>query len=79
MMKWTFEDSNSQWRDYLIPGAYYCPDLHCWLLSPQHWAQTRDNNLPKKGGTIFETINNSHHNMMVTMVFQLNHTAGCKL
>jgi len=54
-VKWSFEDSQGRRYDHIIPGAYYCPDLPCRLLSPQHWAQTRNDNFPKKGGTICET------------------------
>jgi hypothetical protein len=55
IVKWSFEDTNRRRHNHLILGAYCCPDLPCHLLSPQHWAQTRNDNSPKKGGTICET------------------------
>jgi hypothetical protein len=55
-VKWSFDDSDGRRHDHFIPGTYYCPGLPCRLLSPQHWAQTKEDNLPKKGGAICETL-----------------------
>ncbi len=54
-VKWSFEDSDGRRHDHIIPGTYYSPDLPCRLLSPQHWAQARNDNSPKKSGTLCET------------------------
>jgi hypothetical protein len=58
-VKWSFNDSDGRRHDHLISGTYYCPDLPCRLLSPQHWAQVRRDNLPVKGGTVCETLDDS--------------------
>jgi hypothetical protein len=46
-------------------GAYYCPDLPCQLLSPQHWAQQT---LWSKGGYLLQDIRQPCHTTMVTMM-----------
>jgi hypothetical protein len=51
----------------LILGTYYCPGLPCCLLSLQHWTQKKEDNLPKKGGTICEILHWSQQQFQLTV------------
>jgi hypothetical protein len=50
-IRWTFDDDDGMSHAFLIPGAPYIPESLARLFSPQHWAQERKDNIPKKGGT----------------------------
>ena len=55
---WSWDDDLGQTHKMVIPNAYYVPDGHIRLLSPQHWAQTRMKASDKKSGTGEETTRN---------------------
>ena len=38
---WRWNDDHGQEQKFLIPNSLYIPSGKCRLLSPQHWAQTR--------------------------------------
>ena len=46
---WKWEDDQGEVHHMIIPNSYYVPEGGVRLLSPQHWAQTR-NNVDKRGG-----------------------------
>jgi GAG-pre-integrase domain len=50
-IKWTFLDDENQPHHILINGAYYVPNSNIRLLSPQHWAQSMQDNHPVIDGT----------------------------
>ena len=38
---WRWEDDQGQEHKFLIPNSLFIPSVKCRILSPQHWAQTR--------------------------------------
>ena len=50
-IRWTFDDDNGVSHAFLIPGSLYIPDSPARLFSPQHWAQERKDDFPKRNGT----------------------------
>jgi hypothetical protein len=50
-IRWTFDDDAGMSHAFLIPGSLYIPDSPARLFSPQHWAQERKDNFPKRNGT----------------------------
>ena len=50
-IRWTFDDDDGMTHAFLIPGSLYIPESPARLFSPQHWAQERKDDLPKKNGT----------------------------
>jgi len=48
---WKWEDDNGNVHNHYIDGVLYVPDAPFCLLSPQHWSQQANDNLPKKHGT----------------------------
>ena len=48
---WHVEDDQGRVHRFRIPGSYYTKDANTRLLSPQHWAQTANDNYPVKRGT----------------------------
>lgn len=55
---WTVEDNQGCTHTWHIPGSYFVPDGGVRLFSPQHWAQTRNDNKPKPNGS--RVVTNSH-------------------
>jgi hypothetical protein len=47
----TLDDDKGQTHELRIKNAYYVPESKIRLLSPQHWAQTSNDNHPNKNGT----------------------------
>ena len=54
-IQWKIEDDNGQVHSHQIRKALYVPALPFCLLSPQHWAQSANDNFPKKHGTVCTT------------------------
>ena len=50
-IRWTFDDEDGMTHAFLIPGSVYIPESSARLFSPQHWAQERKDDIPKKNGT----------------------------
>jgi hypothetical protein len=50
-IRWTFDDDAGVSHALLIPGWLYIPDSPARLFSPQHWAQERKDDFPKRNGT----------------------------
>ena len=48
---WTFDDDEGTTHAFLIPRSLYIPESPARLFSPQHWAQERKDDIPKKNGT----------------------------
>ena len=58
IIRWTFDDDEGMTHAFLIlrslfliPGSLNIPESPARLFSPQHWAQERKDDLPKKNGT----------------------------
>ena len=62
-IRWTFDDDDGISHAFLIPGSLYIPDSPARLFSPQHWAQERKDNVPKRDGTWQATF--ADHIMLV--------------
>jgi GAG-pre-integrase domain len=89
-LRWTFDDDDGMTHAFLIPGSLYIPDSPARLFSPQHWAQERKDNSPKRNGTWQATF--ADHVMLVwgqeayrkripfdkANVATFSTTAGCK-
>ena len=43
-IKWKWSDDQGRDHVHIIPNSYYSPDGKMRLLSPQHWARTKDGN-----------------------------------
>ena len=50
-LRWVIEDDDGRTHVWLIPGSYYVPDGGMRLLSPQHWAKTRNDHRPLRNGS----------------------------
>ena len=62
-IRWTFDDDDGMSHAFVIPGSLYIPESPARLFSPQHWAQERKDNVPKKNGTWQATF--ADHVMLV--------------
>ena len=50
-LRWRIEDNDGKIHQIICKDAIYVPNLHTCLLSPQHWAQGLNGNLPRLDGT----------------------------
>jgi hypothetical protein len=50
-IQWKIEDDEGQVHEIVLPGSLYIPSSPSKLLSPQHWAQVAQDNVPKQNGT----------------------------
>jgi len=41
-VKWKIKDDNGKMHNFILPNTYYSSSVETRLLSPQHWAQTRN-------------------------------------
>jgi hypothetical protein len=41
-VKWKLKDTNGKIHNFILPNTYYSSSVETRLLSPQHWAQTRN-------------------------------------
>ena len=41
-LRWQWSDDSGKVHTFEIPNSYYVPSCELRLLSPQHWAQTRN-------------------------------------
>jgi hypothetical protein len=48
---WQIADDEGATHDISIPNSYYVPGCDIRLLSPQHWSQEANDNLPASDGT----------------------------
>ena len=55
---WSWDDDDGRTHKMVIPNSYYVPDGKVRLLSPQHWAQTREKN--DRNGGAGETTTGTH-------------------
>ena len=55
-IRWSFDDDNGMTHTFLIPGSLYIPSSPARLFSPQHWAQERKDDHPKRDGTYQATF-----------------------
>jgi hypothetical protein len=67
---WQMLDDLEGKHDIVVPNSYYVPNCGIRLLSPQHWAQERKDNLTKLDGTICIT----YHDRIVLKWQQQNYT-----
>jgi len=74
-IQWKIEDNNGQVHSHQIKRALYVPELPFCLLSPQHWAQSADDNFPKKHGTMCTT----NEKEIILIWKQLQYTRTIKL
>jgi hypothetical protein len=54
---WRILDDNDVQRTIRIPNSFHVPTAKVRLLSPQHWAQESNDNLPNPRGTWCATYN----------------------
>ena len=50
-LRWHILDDTGQSHSIVLPESYYVPNSNIRLLSPQHWAQTANDNTPHPNGT----------------------------
>jgi len=50
-VNWVIEDDQGHKHLFNIPGTIYAPQAPHRLLSPQHWSQAADDNIPNPNGT----------------------------
>jgi hypothetical protein len=50
-IRWEIEDDEGRVHDLIIPESIYLPEATSRLLSPQHWAQSTNDNKPNLNGT----------------------------
>jgi hypothetical protein len=50
-IRWEIEDDEGLVHDLIIPESIYLPEATSRLLSPQHWAQSANDNRPNLNGT----------------------------
>jgi len=56
---WNIEDDQGRIHKLRIPGSFYTREAPSRLLSPQHWAQTANDNKPQRHGTWCATYDDS--------------------
>jgi GAG-pre-integrase domain len=54
-IRWSGYDDIGKHHDIIVTNSYYVPDCAIRLLSPQHWAQERNDNYPNEDGTYCTT------------------------
>jgi hypothetical protein len=50
-VNWVIEDDQGHKHLFNIPNTNYAPLAPHWLLSPQHWSQAANDNIPNSNGT----------------------------
>lgn len=58
-VRWVIDDDDGKSHEILIPNTYHVPSAPSRLLSPQHWAQEMNDNVPNPNGTWCGTYANN--------------------
>jgi hypothetical protein len=58
-IEWSFQDDLGRNTTHWIKNVFYIPDVSTCLLSPQHWAKSKNDHFPIANGTFCTTYDRS--------------------